>query len=95
MNLEQQIADLTSELIRIPSTHSRPDEIRRCADFIEAWLARRDIDYQRSDIAGVPALTVLPQPKATEILLMAHFDVVEAQDDSQFIPREVDGRLIN
>lgn len=93
MNLEQQITDLTSELIRIPSTHSQPDEIRRCADFIETWLARRDIDYQRSDIAGVPAITVLPRPQATEILLMAHFDVVAAQDDSQFIPREQDGRL--
>ncbi len=93
MNYEQQIVDLTSELIRIPTTQSRPDDIRRCADFIEDWLARRDIDYQRSDIAGVPAITVLPRPQATEILLMAHFDVVEAQDDSQFIPREQDGRL--
>lgn len=93
MNIERQIADLTSELIRIPSAHSRPDEIRRCADFIEAWLDRRDIDYQRSDIAGVPAITVLPRPQATEILLMAHFDVVEVQDDSQFTPREQDGRL--
>jgi succinyl-diaminopimelate desuccinylase len=93
MNLERQIADLTSELIRIPSAHSRPDEIRRCADFIDAWLARRDIDYQRSYIGDVPAITVLPRPQATEILLMAHFDVVEAQDDSQFIPKEQDGRL--
>ncbi len=93
MNLEQQIVDFTSELIRIPSVHSQPEEIQRCADFIEAWLTRRDIDYQRSDIAGVPALTVLPRPQATEILLMAHFDVVAVQDDSQFIPREQDGRL--
>jgi succinyl-diaminopimelate desuccinylase len=93
MNLEQQIVDLTSELIRIPSAHSRPDEIRRCADFIETWLARRDIAYQRSDIAGVPAITVLPRPQATEILLMAHFDVVEVQGESQFIPRQQDGRL--
>ncbi len=93
MNLERQIVNLTSELIRIPTTHSRPDDIQRCADFIEAWLARRDISYQRSDISGVPAITVLPRPRAAEILLMAHFDVVAAQDDSQFIPREQDGRL--
>ena len=93
MNIEQEIADLTSELIRIPSLHSRPKEIRRCADFIEAWLSRHDIDYTRSDISDVPAITVLPRPQATEVLLMAHFDVVTAQDDSQFIPREKDGRL--
>jgi len=93
MGIERQIADLTSELIRIPSAHSRPDEIRRCADFIEAWLTRRDINYQRSDIAGVPAITVLPRPQTTEILLMAHFDVVAVQDDAQFTPREQVGRL--
>jgi succinyl-diaminopimelate desuccinylase len=93
MNLERQIVDLTSELIRIPSAHSRPDEIRRCADFIEGWLVSRKIACQRSDIAGVPAITVLPRPRATEILLMAHFDVVEVQDEAQFIPREEHGRL--
>ncbi len=93
MNLERQIVDLTSELIRIPTTQSRPDDIQRCADFIEAWLVRRDIAYQRFDIAGVPAITVLPRSQATEILLMAHFDVVDAQDDSQFVPREENGRL--
>ena len=93
MKIEAQIADLTSDLIRIPSTHSRPEEIRRCADFIEAWLSRRDIDYQRFDHAGVPAITVLPRPKTVEILMMAHFDVVEAQDDAQFVPYEQDGRL--
>ncbi len=93
MKREQQIAALTGELVQIPSTHSRPAEIKRCADFIEAWLKHRDIDYQRSDIGGVPAITVLPRPQATEILLMAHFDVVESQADSQFIPREEAGRL--
>jgi len=93
MNIEQEIADLTSELLRIPSLHSRPEEIRRCADFIEAWLVRRDIDYTRSDISDVPAITVLPRPGATEVLVMAHFDVVAVQDESQFIPREENGRL--
>lgn len=93
MNIETQIAALTAELIRIPTTHSRPQEIQRCADFIEDWLSRHDIHYQRSDHAGVPSITVLPRPKTTEVLMMAHFDVVEAQDDAQFVPYEQDGRL--
>jgi len=93
MNMEDQIAALTADLIKIPTTHDRPEEIKRCADFIEGWISRRDIAYARYDIGGVPAITVLPNPQATEILLMAHFDVVAAQDDSQFIPRIEDGRL--
>ena len=60
MDLEKELVALTSELIRIPSTHSRPDEIRHCADFIEGWLARHDIAFQRYDIGGVPAITVCP-----------------------------------
>ena len=65
---QHEILELTKALIRIPSVHSRPGEIGRCADFIEAWLTRRDIDYTRSDIADVPAITVLPRPGATEVL---------------------------
>jgi len=93
MTVEHQIADLTTELIKIPTTHSRPEEIKRCADFIEDWLSRRDIEYSRYDNNGIPAITVLPRPQATEILLMAHFDVVDAQDESQFNPHIEDGRL--
>ena len=93
MTMEAQIAALTAELIEIPTTHACPEEIKRCADFIEAWLSQRHIEYSRYDIAGIPAITVLPRPQAAEILLMAHFDVVAAQDDSQFTARQENGRL--
>ncbi len=93
MHPEQEIVDLTKALIRIPSVHSRPAEIQRCADFIEAWLDQRNIAYERRDINGTPSLLVLPASARLPVLYMAHFDVVEADDDNLFQPREAAGRL--
>lgn len=93
MQSQQEIVALTKALIRIPSVHSRPHEIRRCADYIEAWLGERSIDYQRKDINGTPSLLVLPKPDHMRVLYMAHFDVVEVDDEGLFDPREEKGRL--
>jgi succinyl-diaminopimelate desuccinylase len=93
MQPERQIVELTKELIRIPSTHTRPKEISRCADFIEAWLSRHHIKFRRFDIKGTPSFTVLPENQNVNVLLMAHFDVVEAEDERLFEPIEKEGRL--
>jgi len=93
MMMADSIAALTAELIKIPTIQSRPEEIKRCAEFIADWLSQRDIEFARHDIGGIPAITVLPRSKATKVLIMAHFDVVDAQDESQFQPHIKDGRL--
>lgn len=89
----REIADLTADLIRIPSVHSRKAEIERCADFIADWLSTRDIAFDRTSVNGTPVLTVLPKNQRADLLLMAHFDVVEADGDELFTPAERDGRL--
>ncbi len=93
MRFQQAIVDLTKALIRIPSVHSRPHEIQRCAGFIEAWLGERNIAFQRREINGTPSLLVLPQSDHVQVLYMAHFDVVEVDDERLFQPREENGRL--
>lgn len=93
VNPSREIVELTKSLIRIPSTHSRPGEIRRCADMIESWMADAAIAYRRTDVNGTPTITALPEDGLAPVLLMAHFDVVEADDDSLFEPVEKDGRL--
>ncbi len=90
---EREIVELTKNLIRIPSTHSRPQEINRCAAFIESWLSERKIAYQRTDVKGTPSILVLPRDNTAKILFMAHFDVVEAENDTLFEPVERDGSL--
>lgn len=93
MHIQQEILNLTKTLIRIPSVHSRPHEIQRCADAIETWLGERDIACLRREIEGTPSLLVLPMENRAEVLYMAHFDVVEVDDEGLFEPREENGRL--
>ncbi len=87
-----EITSLTEDLIRFRTTHEHPAEIRRCADFVEAWLDRNGIPHERRDEEGLPTLTVLPRPDHAPVLLLSHLDVVDAPD-ALFEPLRRDGRL--
>jgi len=87
-----EIVSLTSELIRFKSTHSRPEEIRRCAAFVQEWLESHNIGCRRIDQGGIPSILALPAGNTVSLLLMSHLDVVEGTDE-QFQPYERDGRL--
>jgi len=92
MSDEREIVELTKTLIRFKTLASRPDEIDRCADFIADWLKRHAIDFKRTAHNGVPAIAALPRENRARLLLMSHFDVVDAPDE-QFEPVEKEGRL--
>jgi len=87
-----EIIDLTQALIRFKSMHSNPEEIVRCADFIETYLKDCEAEYRRLDHQGTPSLRVLPKAGFCPVLFMSHIDVVEGSDDL-FVPRIEDGRL--
>ncbi len=88
----REIVDLTKDLIRFKSTHTRPEEIQKCARFIETWFKGHDIACTVVENDGVPSIRALPARPQTPLLLMSHIDVVNA-DDSLFEPIEKDGRL--
>ena len=88
----QKITHLLTNLIEIPSTHSRPEEIERCADYIASWLGDHQIKWHKQVHDGVPTITALPAADRTPILLMSHIDVVEAPP-ALFQPRVQDGKL--
>ncbi|WP_319406510.1 M20/M25/M40 family metallo-hydrolase [uncultured Desulfosarcina sp.] len=88
----QEIVDLTKDLIRFKSTHTRPEEIQRCARFIETWFKEHDIPCVFMEHDGVPSVSTLSTPRQTPVLLMSHVDVVNATDPL-FEPFEKDGRL--
>jgi len=77
-------------LIRFKSTHDRPDEICRCADFIEDYLKFENIPYKRIDRNRIPSIMVLPEPHYARVLLVSHFDVVGGPD-RLFHPQEKKG----
>jgi succinyl-diaminopimelate desuccinylase len=93
LHIQHETLELTKDLIRIPSTHSRQSNIHQCADFIGRWLSRNDITFERHNIENVPSITVLPTHGTTPVLLMSHFDVVEVEDIGQFSPKELNGSL--
>jgi succinyl-diaminopimelate desuccinylase len=88
----QEVIDLTKDLIRFKTMHSKPQEIKRCAAFIESYLNILDIEYHRLDYENKPSFLVLPRSGFTPILLMSHIDVVDAPDEL-FNPMEKDRKL--
>jgi succinyl-diaminopimelate desuccinylase len=76
-----EIIDLTKDLVKFKTMNSNPDEIQRCAGFIEQYLNMLDVTYQRFDYHNTPTILVLPQPDGiAPLLLMSHIDVVDAPD---------------
>lgn len=88
----REIVELTKALIRFKTRTSEIEEIHRCADFIEAYLADCGAVYHRQDVEGIPAIWALPRAGRAKILLMTHFDVVDGPD-ALFEPVEKDGKL--
>ncbi len=88
----EMLINLLTRLIEIPSTHSRPEEIGRCADHVAGWLEEHGIQYRKQVHNGIPTITALPADGRTPVLLMSHIDVVEAPS-ALFQPRVKDGKL--
>ena len=88
----REIVGLTKDLIRFKSTHTQPEEIQKCARFIETWFKGNDIACTFIENNGVPSIRALPAHRQTPLLLMSHIDVVNATD-ALFEPIEKDGRL--
>jgi len=77
----QEIIDLTKELVRFKTIHSKPDEIRRCIEFIGNYLDTGGAVYRRLDYGKTPSLMVLPHEGIAPVLLMSHIDVVDAPEE--------------
>jgi succinyl-diaminopimelate desuccinylase len=88
----QEIIDLTKELIRFKTMHTEPDEIQRCMDFVQEYIAGLGLEARRLNNDYVPSLIVLPQSGHARVLLMSHIDVVDGPEEL-FFPREENGKL--
>ncbi len=88
----KKIVSLLKELIRFRTTLSRPEELEKCTDFIESYLAGHQISCIRYDHNGTPSVAVWPKGYDVKVLLMSHMDVVEAPDH-MFEPVEKNGNL--
>lgn len=93
--LQERLIALTKDLILIPSTASRPDDIERCTAFVRNYIKTlNDVDIREYRHNGFPSLVVLPKKiENPEVLLVSHLDVVSHEDVEVYNPEIADGRL--
>lgn len=90
--MEHKIIELTKELMRFQSMHSKPKEIVACLEHIKEYLRKCGVSSQFIEHNGFYSLLVLPQPGYTPVLLMTHVDVVDG-GDALFEPKVHNGKL--
>lgn len=93
--LQEQIVQLTRDLVLIESTDERPDERKRCFQLIRNHLEELPgIELRRLEKNGYESLVVLPEgcgkPK---VLFCGHLDVVEHPDPESYRSTIRDGRI--
>ncbi len=82
--------DTTKKLMLYKTMQKNPDEIARCADFIEDIVRETGNEPERLEHDGVISIRCIPKNAA--VLLMSHIDVVDA-DDKLFEAVEKDGKI--
>ena len=88
----EEIIHLTADLIRFKTTHSNPEEIHRCTDFVQDYLGRHGIRCRRLNRNNIPSIVIAPENRPVPVLLMSHVDVVDGAAE-MFEPRVEAGNL--
>lgn len=93
--LQDQIVQLTRDLVLIESTDERPEERRRCFQLIRNHLEELPgIVLKRLEKNGYESLVVLPEGcEKPKVLFCGHLDVVEHPDPESYRSTIRDGRI--
>lgn len=92
--LRDDLVRLTCELIAIPSTADRPDQLQAVIDYAERYARGvPGVHIHRAESDAKPSLIVaLRDTRSPAVMLNAHLDVVAARPD-QFTAAVRDGRI--
>lgn len=93
--LRKRLIELTRDLILIPSTGDRPEEIERCMEFVINHVEAPDaVTVNRYREQGIPSTVLLPKNVSTpEVMLFAHLDVVSLPEGTAYRSSVRDGRI--
>jgi succinyl-diaminopimelate desuccinylase len=91
----KRLIELTRDLILIPSTADRPDEIDRCMEFVINHIELPEaVTVSRYREQGIPSTVFLPQNiSEPEVMLFAHLDVVSRSEGTEYRSSVRDGRI--
>ena len=94
--LRDRLVALTRDLVLIPSIPSRPDDRRRCYEFVKNHLdSLAHIRVTEYDVEGFPSMVAKPEGcDEPDILVCAHLDVITHPDISFYRAIVEDGRII-
>jgi len=94
--LRDRLVAMTRDLILIPSIPSRPDDRRRCYEFLKNHLEGVEgVRVEDHEEAGHPSLVALPHDlREPEVLMCAHLDVITHPDIGFYRSELRDGRII-
>ena len=93
--LRRRLVELTRDLIIIPSTRDRPEDIDRCMDFVINHVELPSaVKVQRFREEGIPCSVILPHDvRVPEVMFLAHLDVVSRSDRAEYRSAVIDGRI--
>jgi succinyl-diaminopimelate desuccinylase len=93
--LRKRLIELTRDLVIIPSTSERPEDLDRCMEFVINHLELPDaVTVHRYRRHGVPSVVILPHhTPVPEVLFLAHLDVVSRPEGTEFRSTLKDGRI--
>ena len=94
-SLRRRLIELSRDLILIPSTRDRPEDIERCMEFVINHVELpNELTVRRFYEKGSPSTVILPHNVSTpEVLLLAHLDVVARPEGSEYRSSVIDGRI--
>jgi succinyl-diaminopimelate desuccinylase len=93
--LRRRLIELTRDLIIIPSTRDRPDDIDRCMEFVINHVELPSaVKVHRFREEGCPSTVILPHDiRVPEVMLLAHLDVVSRSDGTEYRSSISNGRI--
>ncbi|RKX34827.1 MAG: M20 family peptidase [Verrucomicrobia bacterium] len=94
--IRRRVVALTRDLILIPSIPSRPDDRRRCYEFVKNHLeVENGVEISEYEDRGIPSLVATASGcQEPDILMCAHLDVITHPDIAFYRSEIRDGRII-
>ncbi len=94
--LRERLVAMTRDLILIPSIPSRPDDLRRCYEFVKNHVDALDgIRVDEYESAGHRSLVAMPVGESEPaVLLCAHLDVITHPDLAFYRSEVRQGRIV-
>ena len=95
-NIRERLITLTRDLVLIPGTATRIDDLDRCFDFVKKCINNtEDLEVNEYRHNGLPSIVAMPRSiSEPEVLLISHLDVINHSDLKAYNPTVETGKYL-